>query len=330
MPSQPTPGQVHIERYLTDIAIRYAQDTQNFIADKVFPPVPVQKASDLYVKFDKSYFWRDEVGIRPLNGRPRKAGWEIEHGNYTCVEYGLEYPIDDRLRVNADQPIEPDLRGTEYLTEQMLIHRDREWVESYFKAGIWSTEYAGVTGTEPTSSQFTKFDKTGSKPVIFFDELSTKMLEKTGRRPNKLILGAELWPVLKNHTEVVERVKYTMGPPAVVSTDVLATLFQVDSVHVAGGVYNSAKEGKTESLSFILAPSDALLVYANPAPSITAPSAGYTFAWTGLIPGYSQAYGGVILRGREELAHTDIIQIRAAYDMVATATDLGIFLKEGL
>ncbi len=46
--SSPTPQGVHRDAILTNISIAYIQSHANFISDKVFPIVPVQKQSDRY------------------------------------------------------------------------------------------------------------------------------------------------------------------------------------------------------------------------------------------------------------------------------------------
>ena len=43
----PNRGQTHIDKALTSISVKYMQDTSAFIADKVFPTVPVAKQSDI-------------------------------------------------------------------------------------------------------------------------------------------------------------------------------------------------------------------------------------------------------------------------------------------
>lgn len=335
----PTVQQVHVDRLITQFAIRYAQDADVFLAAKVFPVVPVTNMSNYYLKFPKGYFMRDEMQVRPMGGRPGAAGYEVSHERYFTTEWSLEHRIDDRIRDNADEPIEPDLRAAELLTEQALIHRDREWVEAYFKEGIWSSEREGITGTS-SGTKFTKFSnyeangttEFKSQPIKMFNEWAREMREKTGRRPNKVVLGAKLYVILINHPEIVERIKFSGGnaAPAIVTPKVLAELFQVDEVMVAEAVYNSAAEGNTESIEFIANQNDALLCYAAPSPSIQRPSAGYTFAWTGRLPGLSNAFGGVIYRGREEAAHSDWYQILANYDMQITASDLGIFVKNAI
>jgi hypothetical protein len=223
----------------------------------------------------------------------------------------------------------------ELLTEKALIHRDREWAANYFTSSAWDVTWKGVkkeSEAKPEEDKFLQFNvwKAGgeeSKPIEFFDALATQMRRTTGRRPNKLVLGADLYVALKNHAEVIERIKYTQSPPAVITPGILAALFDVGEVLIAESISNSAKEGQEDNIGFIVDSKSALLLYAAPSPSIYTPSAGYTFAWTGLIPGVTNSFGGVIQRGREELAHTDVIQIRCAYDMQATAQDLGVFIE---
>ena len=43
---QPTLFQVHVQAALTQIAIAYIQDQSYYIADKVFPVIPVEHQSD--------------------------------------------------------------------------------------------------------------------------------------------------------------------------------------------------------------------------------------------------------------------------------------------
>ncbi|MGH3265163.1 MAG: hypothetical protein ACRDNS_24580, partial [Trebonia sp.] len=104
----------------------------------------------------------------------------------------------------------------------------------------------------------------------------------------------------------------------------------VEKILVAAGVSNTAAENQPDSVDFIANPRGILLAYAAAAPTITDPSAGYTFAWTGLIPGVSNAFGGAILRGRRELAYSDVIQIRGSYSQDIVAPDLGVFFANAV
>ena len=48
--TNPTLSQVHVDAILTNSSVAYIQAADNFIANKVFPIVPVDKQSDLYFK----------------------------------------------------------------------------------------------------------------------------------------------------------------------------------------------------------------------------------------------------------------------------------------
>lgn len=326
---QPTPNQLHINHYLTDLAIAWTQDESDFVAGRVFPTVPVKKASDNYVIYQKGYFYRDEFAPRPLGGRPKQVGFEIEKGLYSCEEEALESKVDDRERENADQPLDPDVSAQMLLTTQALIHRDRLWAEAFFKTGVWTVNWEGreqaPTKKEEEETKFLQFDQVGSEPIEFFDQRRIDIKSKTGYMPNKLVIGADVFRVLKNHPAIVERIKYTQR--GIVTLDILAELFDVDEVLVPYGVQNTAEEGLANKIDFIVNRKAALLVYAAPAPTINAPSAGYSFAWTGLLPGVPNAFGGIIESGREELAHSDVFQCRTAYTQAMVAADLGEFFN---
>ena len=62
--AQPTPSDVHVDAILTNISVAYIQDQNYFIANKVFPSIPVEKQSDKYFKYTKGDWFRDEAAVR--------------------------------------------------------------------------------------------------------------------------------------------------------------------------------------------------------------------------------------------------------------------------
>jgi len=251
------------------------------------------------------------------------------------VERALSHRLDDRLPANADDPLQPDMRATEFLEERALIGMDAEWCKEYFQPSEWATSWEGVSGTASEGGKtFTQFNGNGeasekTEPILFVGNRCDEMNETTSRRPNTLVLGAKAYTGLRNNKEVVERVKFiAQKEPALVGRRALAAAFEVDKILVARAVYNSAQEGAEAKLQFIANPKSMLLAYAPDGPSIDTPSAGYTFAWNSLIPGVGDTTAGVIYSGRDQKAFTDWYAIRAAYDIQKTATDLGMFFSK--
>jgi len=325
---QPTPRQVHVDRFLTNLSVSFAQSRSAFVADQVFPIVPVQKQSDLYAVYPRGFFNRDQMRVRPLGGRAQVAGYEVAQQQYRAEEWALAHPIDDRVRANADQPLDPDRAAMRFLTSQCLIRRDRLWGSSYFTTGKWSTDLTGVAA-DPDATEFLQLDQSGSAPIRLFKEKKAAVRGDTGLTPNTLVLGSQAFLELTEHDDVLDRIEHTSRQ--VVTRDILASLIFDDDpsgrVIVAGGIVNSAVEGADDDHDYILGSKDALLVYRNPEPrpTIEEVSGGYTFAWTGLLPGETNAFGGVIERMRDDQAHSDHIEIRAAFDLGMVAADLGVF-----
>lgn len=324
---EPSAAQLHVNRWLTNMAVAWSQDQTNFVASRVFPMVPVQKESDFYLTYEKGSFYRSgQVKARPLGGRPAATGYQTSQGSYRCVEYGLEHLIDDREKANADQPADPTIAGTELLTEQLLIQRDTLWASEFFTTGKWGTDWNGVI-SGAGSDQFVQWDQgTANDPVIFMRNRRNDIASATGFTPNKAVFGPVAFEGFINNPQVQSRIRYTQTAAQVSRTDqqIVAALLKVDEVLVPYGVSNTAQEGQADNINFIADATSVLLCYAAPAPTIRKPSAGYTFSYTGLLPG-TGAFGGVIEQGRDELAHTDVLQARASYDQEIVAPDLGMF-----
>lgn len=312
----------HVDQLLTNLSVAYIQSADRFIADKVFPVVPVAKASDVYLEFPKGYWTRDEVGPRPLGGYPRQVGYAVEKKTYYAEEEALEFMVDDRVRANSDPQFEPERQGVSLLTSQSLIHREQRWADAYFKTGVWGTDLTGVAAA-PGAGQFLQWNDAASDPIGDFDVNRDSIGQTTGFDANVLVLGRRVFRFLKNHPDILDRIKYTAR--GIITQDLLATMFGVDRVLVPGGIRNLAAEGETDNHDWIVADDDALLVHAAPGPGLQTPSGGYIFAWTGLLGPGAFSSISVVTRGRDDRAYSDWFHVRMAYDLKVVSADLGIF-----
>lgn len=320
-------GTLHIDRYLTDFSVMFVQDSNKFIAQRAASVIPVLKQTDKYVVYDRGYFWRDEAKPRPLGGRPLQVGYKIGEGTYSAIEYALEHTIDDRQRANADDPIRLDENATVLLTQKHLIKQDRVWAQNFFRSGVWSTNFEGVAST-PGSQQYLQFNDASSDPIGVIDLAKDQVNELTGFMPNTLVLGADVKRTLRSHPDIADRIKYVQH--GVADDQILAALFDVDNVITARSVYNAAAEGATDNFDFIVDRTGMLLAYIEPNPGLDSPTAIANFAWTGLIPGSTNAMGGVIESGRDDRAHSDWFQGRMAWDLKQVSADLGVFFNDAV
>jgi hypothetical protein len=320
----PNRGDIHVNTPLTNLSVAYIQDQKNFIADKVFPLVPVQKQSDRYFVYDKGDLFRDEAVERAPG--TESAGGDYDSDNtpsYYCPVFAFHKDVDDNERANSDTPLRPDEDATIFVTQKHLIKRDVLWANSYFKAGIWSTELSGVAADPGGANQILKWSAAGSAPVKDVQNYITAVSELTGYVPNTVVLGAYVYTLLQNHPDIMDRIKYTQR--GVVTEDILASLWGVDKVLVPRSVINTAAKGKITRNQFIHG-NHVLITYAAPNPGIRVPSAGYTFAWQGLFG--AQAYGMRMKSFRMEHLESDRIEGEMAFDQKMVCSDLAVFLKD--
>ena len=317
--AQPTPGDVHVDSPMTNISIAYLQAASLFVADRVFPNIPVQKQSDLYFKYDRGMFNRDQMQKRAPGTETQGVGYSLDaDSNYFCDVWGLHHDIPDQRRANADSPLQPDREATELLTHQALVKREAAWVADFFVTGKWG-------GNEATPSPL--WDAADSTPVEDVEAGMMAIGADTGFEPNTLIVARTVWAYLRNHPDIVDRVKYGQtGPgPAIADESAVAAVLGIERILVSRAIKNSAAEGVTNSHDF-MAGDHALLVYAAPSPGLMTPSAGYTFSWSG----YTGAGGAGqrISRFRMEQLRSDRVEIEMAFVQKQICADLGYMLLQ--
>jgi hypothetical protein len=321
--AQPTGGDIHVNRPLSNISVAYQQNSQDFIADRVFPNVPVEQKSNVYYKYTKGAWFKTNAQKRAPATESAGTGWDVETDNYNAEVRAVHKDIADQDRANQDSPIiDLDRDATVFITRDILLRRELDWVTKYFATGIWHGANPDQTGVAaaPAANQFLQWNQSASTPIEDITAQRLRIAETTGYNPNTLVLGPRVWEKLKNHPEFLDRIKYTQK--GIVTTDLLAATLDIERVLIPMVVNNTAADGATDSFGFGYGKA-ALLCYAAPSPGVLQPSAGYTFSWTGYLG--ASAGGSRIKRFRMEELASDRVEAELAYDQKVVSQDLGVF-----
>lgn len=311
---QPSRSDVHVNRPLGMISTAYIQRAEDFIAGQVFPIVPVMKQADRYFTYNKADWFRTEARIRAPSSESAGSGYNLDNTpSYLADVWAVHKDVDDQTRANADQPLDMDRDATLFVTQQLLLRREKQFISKYLATGTWT----GHTGGDFTPG--TKWDVSTSNPLNDIDALKQEIKSQTGYLPNTLVVAADVFFALRNNPIIVDRIKYTQR--GIVTEDILASLFGVEKFLVASAVQDTAAENVTGTFAFIMA-KKFLLVYANPAPSILQPTGGYIFSWQGLFG--AGAFGNRIMSFRMEHLKSDRIEGEMAFDMKLVGADLGV------
>lgn len=311
---QPTASDVHVDRPLTNVSLAYIQQASDFIATQFAPIIPVDRKTDTYYTYTKNDWFRDEAQLRADGVPSAGSGYGLSTAQYSCDVFAFHKDIGPQAMANADPAINLEREAAMLVTQRMLIRQERQWATDCFAASIW--------GTDSTPSNLWS-DYAASDPIGDVETGKRTVLVNTGFLPNTLVLGYDVFIKLKNHPDIIDRIKYTSAET--VTLDVLARYFEVDRVMVAKAVYASNNEGETAAYSFVHG-KHALLAYVAPNPGLMTPSAAYTFVWRGV----SMGLGANVAITREVIPNTRgaiRVEGEAAWDNKIVATDLGYFFQ---
>ena len=296
----------------------YIQDQTDFVASRVFPIVPVDKKSDLYFTYTKNDWFRDEAQKRADGDESVGSGYGLSTASYNADVWAFHKDVGNQVRENSDQPLDPDRDATRFVTQRLLLKQEVQFAANFFTTGVWTGQADHVGGTDSPKWS----DYAGSDPITDIETGKDAVQGTTGMMPNKLVLGYTLFRYLKQHPDIVDRIKYTS--PDVPTEQILAKLFGLDEVVVAKAVKATNNEGETAVYSRVQG-NNALLCYTPAQAGILQPAAGYIFGWKGISGGMGTnvAISSFYMPWRKATR----IEGESAFDMHLVGSDLGAFFS---
>jgi len=257
---------VVIDPALSNVSVKYTNDS--FIADQIFPVMPVSKQTGKYYIYDKSNLRVDKTN-RAVGSGANEVDFGLSTGTFACDDHALKGFVADEIQDQAEAALNPLIDETEMLTEKLLLDREVA-LAAIINATGTMTSNTTLAGTSQWS------DYTNSDPIGDIRTARTTVHANTFKKPNTLILGKQVFDMLCDHPDIVERVKYSaLG---VVTAELLARVFQVEKVLVGEAGKNSAVEGQTDSLAYVWG-KHAVVAYIAPKVGLKTLTLGITFTY---------------------------------------------------
>ena len=327
---------LHINKALTNISVAYIQNTSVFIADRVFPRIPVDFQSDKYFIYEPTQYLIDDVQKVAPGGEAPLIDFTVKSRDaYSCDVMKLADKIPVENLSNQDTPLDIEMDSARLLAQKMLLHKEIRFAKTFLVPGVWGTDLKGSDKGDFVNT-LTKWDKPNSTPIEDIEILKEKMQIETAQRFNTAVITRPIYRAWKNHPEILSRILYKAGDnPAIITQQLMASVFDLDNIFVMDAIYNPGKEGKPGENEFIGGKS-ALLCYVPPSPGLRTPASGYTFCWTKLMEkmngGRSVSKVGVgdfgLKQYWDERTSSYFNEAWMSYDQRIIGKNLGIFLQD--
>lgn len=325
----PTAYDLHTQTPLGNFTLAAMDQAANDFFAPLGGFVEVEKQTDKYYTYPVGGAHRLEMKRRGPNEESAGSGWSLSSDTYFCEKRSVhkDNSMDDLAE--ADDPIDLDADASQWLANQVMLEMDRHAAANVFAAATWTTDYDGAAATAHSSSEIKYWSSSGSTPQNDIMVIKTKVRQACLRRPNTMIVGEDVHNVLATHSELRSAAQYTNLTTEQFMADwqLLANFFGVERYVVAGGVYNSAKEGQTASMTTLVDADDVWVGYLDPNPGIKSMTAWSNFVWK---------KGGKASRGVEaktfEIEKLDCVrhEVNLYHDVKIISADAGAFIDEAV
>lgn len=294
---QPLASYIHVDSYLSNLAVGFMRDPGQYVADQIFPVVRVDKQSDKYPIFDLAALARIHARIRAPGSKAAVSGYTMSNDSYFADNIALAHPIPFEHLRNAD--VDLDRAAVRFITDQIKIAKEQLVLGKINATTTWGvlTDQTGAgSGGSYAANTFNQWDVSGTTPVRDVFAWKQKVRDRCLRMPNLLVLAEDVANECLNHADIKARFNYVKAG-TLSYEDLTQAFFPAGDgrVIVPSATYNSAAEGQTGVYAQLFTSGRAWLGYVNQTPDATGdqPSAGYQFAWDGLGAGIDA--GGIYM-----------------------------------
>jgi hypothetical protein len=209
-----------------------------------------------------------------------RVGFDISDDSYACSERGLESPVDDSFRAVYQNQFDADMAAVARITRSITLDQELRTKE---KMDAAATAGAITVADAPTI----KWDAASCTPVKDVKKAKNAFAKRNGAEPTHLILPRSVAEALEETEDVRSRIRYTGQVEALnISTGtlqrVLAEVFGIANIFIAGGLRNTANEGQDLNIDYIWG-KDAFMAYC-PGGALDTPNFMRTFTFNGASP----------------------------------------------
>lgn len=315
-----------VNAVLTTMNVMHTQGS--FAANKMFAVVPIEEQTFRFKVFDRADALRTDARKRTPGSLAAQKTIGITETSGFAEEIAIASILPDEDRATKDSIVDDALQS-EMLSQDCLIRRDLDFALVFLANAVWgNTDQVGVAAA-PGANGFVFWDAANAS--IFTNVKAWKRTVKLacGRWPNVACITPDVWDVITDDPDIVDRIKHTMGPIAVVTKELVAALFELEEIVVIDSVRTTSAEGAATFTSSFMDTEKMLLAYREKSPSKRKPAAGYTFTWAKYdqIKEPMEDGGAAILKWREEKIHSDMFEAQMLYLMAIVTGSAGILAR---
>lgn len=281
-----------------------------YIATQVLPVMNVASQAGTFGKIPLEQLLQQRSTLRAPGSGYARGNWTFETTTYATVEHGAEEPIDDReSRMYADY-FDAEQVSTMRAFSSVLRNAEQRAADLVFNSTTWT----GGGLTTAVTNEWDANHTANAVPITDVEAAVAKVYDGSGLWPNALIINRKVFRNLRNLDQIIERINSegagNASKPSDITAEMLARVFDLDYVIVAGTSRNSAKEGQAATPVQIWDSEYAMVCKIATSSDMREPCIGRTFHWSD----DGSSIGGSVESYRDETVRGDVVRVRHDVD----------------
>jgi len=269
-----TSSTLHVSVPLTDLAVAFRADENDYLWSSLLPPKVVRKRTDLIRQIDKGQLLRKYDLRAGAGGRIQEVQFKVGSNlSFNAIDYAVQAVMRNTENMEADEILQ-------YTQEQMYhaliaMHTNIEVVT--VKETLRSASIMTNNVTLVASQYWDNYTSLDSDPI---DDLKVGVLAvrvKTGKMPNVIAMHEYVWDRIQRHPRVLARGPVHPQGLGIVTIEGVEKILGVEpgTIRVTAQQYNVAGEDLTADFRSMIGP-DTIIAYTSP-PNVREYSLGHSF-----------------------------------------------------
>lgn len=296
--------------------VQEATGDDRLIADLVLPPFGSDVKQGTYpkIRLQKGNLLKADITKRGPDGEYGLGSRQWETDTFECADYGRAERVSDVNKRDVAKYFDDEVLAMTQATRAVRLAR-----EIRAAALLMANDDTYATGFHKTAAAVAYTEANIATIDMARDVLTAiDTLELRGYTPNAIVIPSQVWlrarrsTLLQNFLRgagVMASTRSGAGVDMLVTEDLMAKAFGLEKCYIGRGVYDSAAEGKTPSLSRAWGNTYFWVGTIKDGDPRNG-GAGRTFYWT--ADGHGDSGGGLIVSEsyRDEVRRGDVVRAR--------------------
>lgn len=296
-------------------------ERQGYVSLKVLPVVEVGLQSDNPGKVKIEDLLFNANTSRTATGGYNRGSWKFDKFTYATEENGWEEPISERDEKRYRYILQVERIANARAAGIVARNQEQRAAALVFNTTTWN-------GASLTTGITHEWDNaTNAVPITDVEAAVKKVYEGSGLWANALVINRQVFRNLRNCDSIIERINAAgAGSPSKASDiteQMLAQVFDLQHIIIAGASKNSANEGQDATPAQIWSGEYAMVCRISTSPDMRDPCLGRTFHWSD----DGSSIGGTVDEYYEEQSRARIIRVRHDTDEVIMYPQAGHLLS---